>query len=229
MNATETNGKIDEDFAGAVKHWKNNMSEWVFVHNQWRGIPPTVLQKLLALHEQDGIGVLRWCDTELRQEFFRLTLEAQAAILGPAPTLQTLARIQMKDVIDVANAIAQLAAPPPQEVKEVPAGKLKANSLSDFTQDLLRNGARKSKLVKEFFSRWHDPELGDRIASAFRAEYERLRTRGAVGDEVFLELWKFAGGGAQKSPAHESAVLALLAFLFEECDIFEPAPVEVQQ
>jgi hypothetical protein len=44
-----------------------------------------------------------------------------------------------------------------------------------------------------------------------------------VGDETFHALWKFAGGGNQKSIQHEAAVLALLAFLFEECDIFEPA------
>jgi hypothetical protein len=229
MNVTETNNKIDVDFAGAVEHWKTQITTWVFVHNQWRGIPAKVLQKLLELHREDGVKVLRWCEPELREEFFRLAPEVQELLLGPSPTAQSLAHIQMKDVIYVANAIAQQSAPPPEEVKEVPAGKLKANALSDYVQELLKLGSRKSKLVKNFFANWHDPELGDRIATAFRKKYEELRASGAAGDEAFNALWKFAGGGDQNSIQHEAAVLALLAFLFEECEIFEPARQEVSQ
>src|SRR5579864_3399995 len=51
MNSAETNAKIDEDYAGALEHWKENLDTWVFVHNQWRGVPPDVLKKLLALHK----------------------------------------------------------------------------------------------------------------------------------------------------------------------------------
>jgi hypothetical protein len=227
MNVSETNAKIDEDYQGAVENWATDMSAWVFVHNQWRGVPADVVQKLLQLHQEHGIKVSRWCEPELREEFFRLGPEIQTLLLGPSPTPQAIARVQMKDVIDVANAIAQLAAPPPEEVRAVAAGKLKANALSDHVQALLKMGSRKSKLVKDFFSKWHDPELGDRIASAFRLEYERLRGHGMIGDEAFHALWKFAGGGDQKSIEHEAAVLAVMAFLFEECEIFEPADEEV--
>jgi hypothetical protein len=229
MNVAETNKKIAEDFAGAVEHWKTDLTNWVFVHNQWRGVPAEVLQKLLRLDLSDGVKVTRWCETELREEFFRLAPEIQELLLGPSPTTQTLAHVQMKDVIYVANAIAQQSAPPPEEIREVPAGKLKSNALSDCVQELLKLGSRKSKLVKNFFSNWHDPELGDRIATSFRKKYEELRASGAVGDETFNALWKFAGGGDQKSIQHEAAVLALLAFLFEECEIFEPARKEVSQ
>jgi hypothetical protein len=227
MNVARTNAKIDEDFTGAVEYWKDKLGTWVFVHNQWRGIPAEVLNKLLGIHNGGlGIDVLRWCEPELREEFFQLKAEVQILLLGPAPNTQTFTRIQMKDVIDVANAIAQQAPPPPEEVKEVPAGKLKANALSEQVQTLFKMGSRKAKLVKSFFSQWHDPELGDRIAKAFRSEYEALRARGVIGDEAFHELWKFAGGGTQKSVEHEAAVLAVLAFLFEECEIFEPATPE---
>jgi ABC-3C protein len=230
MQVAATNKKIDEDYAGAVQHWKVQMGTWVFVHNQWRGIPAEVLQKLLQLPGKSGVQVLHWSEPELRNECFRLAPEIQALLLGPAPTAQTVAHVQMKDVIQVANAIAQQSAPPPEEVKAVPAGKLKSNALSDYVQGLLKLGSRKSKLVKNFFANWHDPELGDRIARAFRQKYEELRATGAVGDETFHALWKFAGGGDQKSTEHEAAVLALLAFLFEECEIFEPArPEEVSR
>ncbi len=226
MQATETIAKIEEDFNGAAENWKGHMTSWVFVHNQWRGIPPAVLQKLLAINGSNGVAVTRWCEPELHDEFFKLSPENQSVLLGPVPTLQSLARIQMKDVIAVANVIAQQEAPPPAEIKQVPAGKLRSNSLSPYVQSLLAMGSRKSKLVKKLFAEWHDPELGDRIARAFRIKYEELRAADILADEAFFELWNFAGGRLQDSIAHEAAVLAVLAFLFEECEIFEAPPVE---
>jgi len=225
MQVWETNTKIEEDFNGALEHWKERMRTWVFVHNQWRGLPADVVTRLLDIGSPSGVGVLRWCEPEVHDEFFQLAEEAQSFLLGPSPTAQTFARIQMKDVVDLSNAIAQQEAPPPEEVREVPADKLEANSLSPHVQMLLKMGSRKAKLLKKFFAQWHDPELGDRIARAFRSRYEELRRRGIIGDEAFYELWKFAGGGSQRSIEHEAAVLALLAFLFEECEIFE-APRE---
>lgn len=221
MRVAETNNKIDEDFSGAVEHWMENMTTWVFVHNQWRGVAPDIVQKLLAIRGTKGVTAISWCEPELHDEFFRLSPDNQALLLGPAPTPQSFARIQMKDVVQIANVIAQQETPPPEEIKEVPAGKLKANSLSVNVQNLLTMGSRKGKLVARFFAEWHDPELGDRIAKAFRSKYEDLRAANVVADEAFFELWKLAGGGAQKSIDHEAAVLAVLAFLFEECEIFE--------
>jgi hypothetical protein len=221
MSVKETNSKIDEDFDGAVGHWRDNIATWVFVHNQWRGVPAEVLQKLLQLDGKNGVSVLRWCEPEIRDEFFRLTAEVQALLLGPAPTAQALSRVEMRDVIQVANGIAQQEVPPPEEIREVPAGKLKANLLSVDAQSLLTLGTRRANLVKRFFAEWHEPELGDRIARAFRSKYEKLKSDGIMGDECFRELWAFAGGGAQSSMNREAAVLAVLAFLFEECEIFE--------
>jgi ABC-3C protein len=87
-------------------------------------------------------------------------------------------------------------------------------------------GSKKGKLVKRFFAEWHDPQLGDRIARAFRSKYEELRTANILGDEAFFALWRFAGGGSKESLNHEAAVLAVLAFLFEECEIFEAPRIE---
>src|SRR6266851_1457217 len=59
MHAAKTIVKIEEDFTGAVNHWHGKMQSWVFVHNQWRGIPPQVLDKLLGMNGRDGIVVSR--------------------------------------------------------------------------------------------------------------------------------------------------------------------------
>ncbi|HTB93484.1 MAG TPA: ABC-three component system protein [Candidatus Sulfotelmatobacter sp.] len=228
MQVKETNDKIEEDFKGAVKHWAKNMTSWVFVHNQWRGVPADVLQKLLKLNGRNQVLVSHWCEGELRNEFFGLSPADQSLLLGPAPTSQSFMHVQMKDIIHVVNVIAQQEAGLSGEIVTVPSGKLKANALSTEVQHLLMLGSRKSKLIKKFFGEWHDPQLGDRIAQAFRGKYEQLRSQGIVGDEAYFELWKFAGGGSQGSVPKEAAVLSVLAFLFEECEIFETPAVETR-
>jgi hypothetical protein len=224
MQSAETIKKIDEDFRGAKAQWLE-MRSWTFVHNQWRGIPADVHQKLLKLHGKKGIDVLNWCEPEVREEFSKLDVEIQSLLVGAAPTGDSVSRIQMKDIVDLVTAIAQQTALASEEVHEVPAGKLKANALSSAVQDFLTVGSRKSKLVKKFFDEYFDPELGDRIAKAFRSRYDELRDQKIIGDAAFSELWQFAGGGAQRGNVEkEAAVLAILAFLFEECEIFEAPP-----
>ena len=226
MNERDAIKKIETDFNGAVQHWKEKLQAWVFVHNQWRGIPAGALQTLLGIDGKNGIGVMRWCEPELSDEFFGLNTDDQEFILGPAPSELTVRRVQLPDLVPVIGAIAQQDSPPPEEIREVPAGKLEANALSENVRLLLIIGARKSKLVSKLFASWHDPELGDRIARAFRSRYEELRSQSAAADEIFHELWKFAGGGTQQGIEKEAAVLAVLAFLFEECEIFEAPRVE---
>ena len=69
-----------------------------------------------------------------------------------------------------------------------------------------------------------NPTLGEEIASAFRAEYGRLWRDGLDPNEVFVALQEFTGGSTRGDTEHETAVLAVLSYLFERCDIFEPPP-----
>lgn len=42
-------------------------------------------------------------------------------------------------------------------------------------------------------------------------------------DEIFGRLEAWAGGTANTTPAHKAAVLAVMAYLFDKCEIFEDA------
>jgi hypothetical protein len=227
MNSAITIGKINEDFRGAIRHWQAQMDEWIFVHNQHRGLPPDVVKRLHFLNRCKTVAVQPWGEAELRNEFFGLSQGDQSALFGHSPTPQSMMRLEIADVIKVVQVIAQQPAPLAEDVGQVPAGKLEANALSSSVKELLLLGSAKSKLVKELFSKWHDPMLGDRIATSFRTRYQTLRAEQKIGDEIFQELWRYAGATQHASMAQESAVLSLLAFLFEECEIFEPARLKV--
>lgn len=47
---------------------------------------------------------------------------------------------------------------------------------------------------------------------------------GMTPDAIFGKLQEFAGGSQRGDSGHEAAVLAVLAYLFEQCDIFERPP-----
>jgi hypothetical protein len=53
MKETELIGKIDEDFHGARAHWSTDMKEWVFVHNDGRGLPPNANQYIGELRKRN--------------------------------------------------------------------------------------------------------------------------------------------------------------------------------
>lgn len=225
MNLTVTLAKIDEDFDGAMEYWQGQMQAWTFVHNQWRGIPADVLKRLNELREKHKLTVAQWGEAELRNIIFALCDLDIANLLGEAPATKTVAILGFDDLRPVINGIAQQEPPSDHKIKPVPEDKLEANALSESVKALLLVGMRKSSLVHRFFSTWHDPELGDRVARSFRARYEQLRDANIVGDDAFLELWRYAGGSGRGSPRNEAAVLAVLAFLFEECEIFEASQI----
>lgn len=144
----------------------------------------------------------------------------KASWFGLALTDATRIKLGFGDLKVVLERIAALPAPPMTEVKDVPTGKIEANALSEAVARLLKEGMIKSPLVAEFLAQWHDETLGERLAEAFKAEYRRLR--GSDGPNwIFTALQSWVGGDHRGTPEHELAVLAIIAYYFERCDIFE--------
>ena len=219
MNAERTIKKIDEDFHGAIAHWAD-MAEWAFVYND-RGLPPTVEQHIHALRsEHPHVKIVTWGESQLYRLLETLDLPAMEALFGPAPTnadVETLIMDDLPPVIDQLQrldpASAQVPLTPPS------ADKLAKNSLSEEAKYFLTLGRRKEALVESYFRNHPQPDLGERIAEAFRLTYAGLRDQGKSPDEVFGYLQQYAGSGT--SPKRQGAALAVLSYFFERCDIFE--------
>ena len=148
------------------------------------------------------------------------TSEDKASWFGPAPTDATKLKLGFADLKVVLERIAALPAPLMAEVKDVPAGKIEANALSEAVARLLKEGMIKTHLVEEFLSQWYDESLGERLAAAFKAEYARLCDH-RTPNEIFGDLQAWAGGTSRGTPEHEIAVYTVLAYYFERCEIFE--------
>jgi hypothetical protein len=221
MDKNKAKAKISEDFEGAKVHWKKHFDSWVFVHNATGGLPPHVLDLLLAFEDKNpGIKIDPWCLEELKLVFRKLSDDDKASWFGPALTEETRSRVGFAELKVVLERIAASPAPHMAEVKDVPSGKLEANALSEAVIRLIKEGWFKSYLVADFLSKWYDETLGERLAEAFKTEYQRLRSD-HTPNQVFSELQSWAGGNLRGSPEHELAVITVIAYYFERCDIFE--------
>lgn len=131
------------------------------------------------------------------------------------------------DLRPVLEQIVRLPPPSEPDLRPVPPDKLQRNLLSDHVATLLKWGMGRSSLVRRYFDAQPDPRDRDAIAQAFRMKYEELRRERLAPDEIFVALQKHVDS-SEMVPAHrQEAVLAVLAYFFEECDIFERVPVEV--
>lgn len=227
MTAAAAKKKITEDFAGALEHWGKHFDKWTFVHNAHDGLPPHVQELLLETERQNsGVKVDPWSLEELRGVFRRLEPAELRDWFGyTPPTSAEQANIGFEDIRIVLEDIAARELPKDHAVMTVDLGKLKTNRLSSSVQVLLTAGIAKAPLVKQFFEEWHQPTYGERMANAFGGRYLELREKVPPLHpiEIFDELQMWTGGAKTQPATRLASVLAVLAYFFERCDIFEPA------
>ncbi len=221
MDEAKATAKIKEDFEGARAYWGTHFGAWVFAHNALDGLPPHVYKVLLDFEKSNpGITLTPWGLEEFRLVFRRLTAEDLQSWFGFVPSDGTKADLRFGDLQVVLEAIAARSVPTSQAVKDVPMRKIEANALSESVATLLKAGMTKASLVRDFFEQWHDETLGERVADSFQDEYQSLRGK-LRPDDVFAALESWAGGSDRGSPQHQLAVLAIIAYYFDSCDIFE--------
>lgn len=221
QTAAELDKKIDGDFRGALEHWDTWMNEWVLVHNDTRGLPPTSIQLLDDLRrDYPDVTIEVWTEPKLQELAAVLPLSAQQALFGPAPSQTGVETLMLEDLKPVIDALERMDAVPGEEPLTPPSvDKLARNALSDDAAALLKLGRRKEAMVETWFSKSPNAELGERIAEAFRRRYAELKKHERSPDGIFTQLQQYAGMGGD--PARQSAALAVLSYFFERCDIFE--------
>lgn len=227
LTAAEAIKKIHEDFEGAKAYWEEYFDEWTFVHNAFDGrLGPHIIEALLRLGKENPSIKIGQCGLEEMLSTFRqLSLQDLESWFGPSLTMEANINLGYDDLLAVLAHIKIAPAPMASEVKDVSRGKLEANLLSQAVADFLKIGMQKSQLVMQFFNTWNKPVYGEQIASAFKSQYAALRdaTPPLHPDEIFGRLEAWAGGMANTTPTHKAAVLAVMAYLFDRCEIFEDA------
>lgn len=101
-----------------------------------------------------------------------------------------------------------------------PREKMAKNALTERCGIVM--GLTKVQEVRELLQRHAaiDGAFPERLRAGFVAQYAILHAGGDRGDELFLGLREFAAGGSRE-PLMTDAALAVLAYLFEICEVFE--------
>ncbi len=219
--------KINKDFEGAKEHWEAYFNEWVFVHNAHDGrLSPQIILKLENLKLENPEFKIGHCGyEELLIEFRKLNLAAMESWFGMAFDMEASANLGYEELQAVLQLIQVTTSSDPNDIREVSRGKIEANLLSTAVADFLKIGMQKYRLVEGFFRKWRDPKYEGRLATAFKNKYLEFRDQEPVlhPDLIFAKIEEWAGGTAIRTPTEKAAVLAILAYFFDKCVVFEDA------
>ena len=124
----------------------------------------------------------------------------------------------------VANAM--LAAPSEPSITfsiTNPSQKMSRNGLTSSISILITMGLSKAREVGQFVESMAllDPHFPERLKAGFVGEYVRLRGNGLEGDALFESLFQFSSQGSSDMKKRATG-LAVLTYLFEKCEVFEP-------
>lgn len=220
MTDTKLIAKINEDFHGARTNWGAAMAEWIFVHNDADGLPPKANHHVNALRAaHPAIKIETWSEPELHKLAMALDLSALQALFGYAPSIAAVDHLVLSDIVPIIEALARQEPNPNPPLTPPSVEKLQKNALSEDSALLLQMGRRKSGLVDAFFRKSARPDLGERIAEAFRTRYAELKSLELPADTIFKHLQDYAGMNGE--PKRQGAALAVLSYFFDNCDIFE--------
>ena len=217
--------KMSTDFRTAKTELGAIMKEWHMVHNLIDGLPIKAIETLEQLKRDNGgigFGFVGLEGFEERIE--ALTIGQKTELLGPAATNQDAQDLQVQELKFLVDALVRATedvAQPSTEVSPVPADKLEANELPNYWTSLILNGWRSAHVVASYFDRHHDPLLGERIARLFRDRYRYLKSQNLTPATIMDGLYEYVTGVGSVLPARQVAAQALLAHLFESCDILE--------
>ena len=100
--------------------------------------------------------------------------------------------------------------------------KIDKNALSNGSRHIILQGLASRETVSEYvkMESQQDPDFSLRLIAGFREKYLSLREEGEKDDDLFQLMCAFATQSLHGF-ADRAAVLAVLVYFFEICDVFE--------
>lgn len=230
---SKLNSKIKEDYLGAVENWPGRFDTWklVFCHPNNEGLNYKTVELILDLMDTSGPTIEHMGKTELVRFALRISREEMLLWIGSAPieVVELGYELQLWEIGHVCRAVASdaIALDDDSVIDEVPPTKLDYNRIPDEVKQYLQKGHVLAGRVEEFIRTAPEATLGDRVAKHFKEEYRLQRERhGADARAIYYGLFDAIRHRVdQLDPDKEElAAHAILAFLFNSCDIFERPP-----
>lgn len=223
--------KVKADYALASTHLSSIMKEWHFVHNLVDGVPTEFLltiEQLKVDHAPRLFGQVG--PTALGNMVLQLPAHDLYDLLGPVATAADTANLRMEAVADLVHALmarVAVARYAPASIIPVPVDKLEFNGLPTYWKQLIESGSQNVVYIDAYLTGLPDPLVASTIAGAFNHRYRSYKQEGLDPEAIMNALCSDITGIGGMTPQTQVAALAILAWLFRSCDIFEDQPAAV--
>ena len=234
--ATESAKKAEDDFEGLLKAWPD-IREYRFAYNdEYQGSPPPLEATLESIRTKRKIEAGVFLAKDLENVALDLDTEKIYSILGTIiPDGGLMADVEFDVIGDIVRHVLKFQSPAPTTgLLNAPVfdDKIEFNGLSRSIASLLTVGSYQSDVVTDYFSknsRHTKQDLRNHLAKMYTESRERHSSSVSSelhGDLVFVDLLTKATPDGQSRPNYErkqvqDAVIVVLAYYFEACDIFE--------
>ncbi|WP_027855324.1 ABC-three component system protein [Marinobacterium litorale] len=224
-------GKMKEDFEKAKEKLPSIMKEWCMVHNLVDGLPIDAVEVLEELKKENSDIKFGFIGLEgIERRISALDRTQVESLLGPVATNLDARNLQIEELRELVSAVAKGAesmTATSSPIEPVPADKLDANDLPGHWRSLIAGGWQNAHLVASYLDRHPEPLVGERIARLFNEKYQYFKAQHLSPGAIMNSLYEFVTGAGTVSPERQVAAQALLAHLFESCDIFENVTEEI--
>ncbi|MDA2380897.1 hypothetical protein P4388_06125 [Bacillus thuringiensis] len=226
---TDAVSKLRGDFKGLKKHWHTlcPIKEFYYVVNdKYKGLPPHVEQEILLLgSENTDVICDSFCSHNLETIFMGLSKDDITDIIGMIPNEE----ITFLD-FDVLNQAVEYLMNSEVDVSSDTyvddpdfGNKIVFNKLSSRVENLLNVASYQIGDLETYFA-----ATGEYVKSELKARFSKLydESKDVISenernypDQRFFYILNNASPNGRK--AVKDAVLVLMSFYFEACDIFE--------
>ncbi|WP_371644369.1 hypothetical protein OG974_23450 [Streptomyces sp. NBC_00597] len=230
FEVSEVRKKFFGDVESAIVQRPEQFDTFVFVHNDQRGGIHPVVSGILTgagqtyprlVFQQMGPQKLWYEAVYLDRPRMEILLNEKI------PVEQVVYSIGLADIEPLLRHLAE------HRKRDAPVGsvplpttyKVDFNRLSDYARELLQAGRPYGYLVDQYYRDLLDLRERDEAAAGFRAYYLRMHhEHGDDSDEILWQMQRYVLGQEAPRWDRDDAAKAVLAYFFDECDIFEVPP-----
>lgn len=220
--------KLTEDFKGLIAYWDSISPVKAFfyvLNDKYKGTYPSIEAELASLEKVYKIPCEPFLNKNLENVFLALTDQQIIDIIGIIPTSTILSDVVLSDMRKVVEYLFEKPANYSKETRPTNLnfeGKIEFNSLSHLPAKLIRDGNLQSHYVDEYFrmrSDFSKEDLRQRFVMFYTEGVNLVTDSDHKNDTIFFHIFERAT--PQKVKPIQDAVLVLMAYYFEFCDIFE--------
>lgn len=223
---TTARKKLKDDFEGLYSFWNDKVApvkKFFFVMNdKFKGCAPSIEAELAEIERNYPVECDPYLTKDLMEVFLSLPDERIFEIVGFLPEMRFISDVQydmMNDVVthllNTEFAYEKESIPPSPDFEE----KIRFNRLNGHTAALLRQGNYQNYLIKDYFL--SNPTLKTDLQKIFNGLYHQGAELLGCEDSDDIFMYILSKACPKMIKPVQDAVLVLMAYYFEYCDIFE--------